>query len=65
MKIKQYSPNKSWVKAGNDWVDMDSVEIVNIEESLYGYDKVRFIYNDFEYESYVLMSKIRPICANK
>lgn len=47
-----------WVKAGKDWVDVDNVEILNVEEGLYG-DIYTFIYNDFEYSSQAVIGS-RP-----
>lgn len=47
--------NKSWVFAGreNGWIDTESVEFLNVEESPFG-DVMYFEYNGKEFESNIV-----------
>lgn len=61
-KLTDFLGNKAWVKAGDEYVLLDTVEVINIQEEIVGHDRVTFLYNDFEYTSLILISKTRPIC---
>jgi len=48
-----------WVKAGDEWVDVDLTEFLNIEEDSQGRDVMTFGYLGVEYKSNVV-SGSRP-----
>jgi hypothetical protein len=53
---------KSWVKAGQEWVDLNSkeVEFLNIEEDVWGDDLVSFSYKGKNYKSHCVISYSPP-----
>jgi hypothetical protein len=53
---------KSWVKAGPEWIDLNKKGVVfeDIEEDLWGKDRVTFLYKGVRYESHVIISHTRP-----
>ena len=59
--MKTYNRNKTWVKAGKNWVDAEYVEFLDIKIDNMGRDVMSFIYNDHEYQSLILVSSLRPI----
>lgn len=53
---------KYWVKAGSEWVDLNSeeVEFLNVEEDQFGRDLITFSYKGVEYMSNVIMEYNKP-----
>lgn len=53
---------KSWVKAGSEWVDLNSeeVEFLNVEEDQFGCDLITFEYKGAEYQSNVRIGYSPP-----
>ena len=49
----------SWVKAGDEWVDIDRTEFVDIAEGPYG-DEYTFIFEGVEYTSAVVIGGSQP-----
>jgi len=54
--------NKSWVKAGNEWIALNKkgVQFQNIEEGFNGRDIVTFEYKGEQYRSFVIISHTKP-----
>lgn len=53
---------KSWVKAGAEWVDLNNKDVIfeDIEEDLWGKDRVTFVYKGVRYESHVIIAHSPP-----
>jgi hypothetical protein len=41
---------KTWVCAAGNWVDIDTVNVIDVEEGIYG-DVITFIYKGKKYQS--------------
>jgi hypothetical protein len=48
------SERKSYVCVEGEWIDMDIVEFLNVEEDISGRDLITFNYNDKTYSSFVI-----------
>ena len=53
---------KSWVKAGNEWIDLNKkgVQFEDISEDPFGRDLVTFKYKGQQFQSFVLIGYSAP-----